>query len=79
MGILSSLFSPQPAQIEQRGMSGLSMIGDYGASMAGIGVSEQSSLRNMAVFACVGIISQSLASVPLATTLGKRLVRSGGR
>jgi len=41
------------------------MLGDYGASLAGIGVSEAGSLRNMAVFACVGIISQSLASVPL--------------
>ena len=61
VGILSNLFSPQP-QIEQRSAM---MFGDYGASLAGIGVSEAGSLRNMAVFACVGIISQSLASVPL--------------
>jgi HK97 family phage portal protein len=65
VGFLSDLFrAQQTEQTEQRSLASLSF-GDYGASMAGIGVSETGSMRNMAVFACVGIISQSLASVPL--------------
>lgn len=36
-----------------------------GLSSAGITVTEDSSLENMAVFACVRIISQALASLPL--------------
>lgn len=36
-----------------------------GRSLAGVPVSEEGALRNMAVFACVRLVSQSLASMPL--------------
>jgi HK97 family phage portal protein len=63
VGILTNLFSPA-VQAEQRAYGAVADLGGY-TSMAGVGVSEMGSLRNMAVFACVGIISQSLASIPL--------------
>lgn len=46
-------------------MDGFQALGGFGMSLAGVNVNEGNSLRNMAVMACVSIISQSLASVPL--------------
>lgn len=63
MGFLSSLF-----QTEQRNVGDqvLSSVGEtWYSSTAGVPVSEQGSLRNMTVFACIRIVSQSLAAVPL--------------
>lgn len=79
MGIISRLFHPQKPHVQPQGeQRSLAAIGDvYAPSLSGVYVSEESSLRNMAVFACVGIISQSLASVPLI--LYKRAGRSRSR
>jgi HK97 family phage portal protein len=80
VGILANFFKPAvAAQPEERGLDAAMsamMMGDHATSMAGVGVSEHSSLRNMAVFACVGIISQSLASIPLVVYERKE---NGGR
>ena len=66
MGILSSLFrNEQRAAPASQMMAYPTYDSGYSHSMAGLPVTEMGSLRNMAVFACVRIIGQSLASIPL--------------
>ena len=64
MGFLSKLF--EPTEQRNAGDQLLSAVGEsWYPSSAGVTITEQGSLRNMTVFACIRIISQSLAAVPL--------------
>jgi HK97 family phage portal protein len=63
MGVLTDLFRPK---IEKRGsLDQLLTIGWGAPTASGVKVSEESSLTYSAVWACVRILSESLASMPL--------------
>lgn len=69
MGVLSKAFT-RPA--EKRRLGGQVQGGEWlglgaGLSAAGIQVTEEGSLRYAAVFACVRVIAESVASLPLIT------------
>lgn len=69
MGVLSSALT-RPA--EKRRLGGQAQAGQWlgmgaGLSAAGIQVTEEGSLRYAAVFACVRVIAESVASLPLIT------------
>lgn len=70
MGVLESLFATRPT--ERRRLGGQVQQGEWlgigaGLSAAGIQVTEEGSLRYAAVFACVRVIAESVASLPLIT------------
>lgn len=66
MSLFRPIRAPQPEATQQRSLQELMEF--YGlevATPAGVPVSEQSSLRLSTVYACVRLISESLASLPL--------------
>lgn len=62
MGIIASLFRPQT---EQRSLS--TLIDMFPRTMSGVDVSPSSALTMTAVWACVRVVSESLAGLPLIT------------
>ncbi len=70
MGLITSLFGPKTRSVampEQRGLPyGLMDLGG-GRSAAGVTVTEDSAMTSSAVWACVKVLSESMAVLPLIT------------
>ena len=75
---LNRLFEPgelrmHPAQVTEKWLQGLGL---YGDTASGVDVNEDNALESTAVFACVRILAESVASLPL---LFYRRLADGGK
>ncbi len=67
MGILTRLFQPAPRAMDLNDPRIVEMLRGGSVTASGIGVTPESSLRSTAVFACVRVLAETLASLPLIT------------
>ena len=85
MSVLAGIFhtseavQPKAAMTSDELYKELSLYGGYGMSNTGKAVTPQTAMRCAAVFACVNVISQTVAQLPLIlyrrTTKGKEIAK----
>ena len=65
MGILVNVLGNRPGAVEAAERRSLEQLLGSGGSATGLSVSEEGSLRLAAVYACVRVLSETVASLPL--------------
>lgn len=74
MSIISLLFNPQASATTPDAIREMLANGGYGSS-SGVSVTPETAMRCSAVYACVNVLSQSIAQIPLI--LYKRTMKNG--